>query len=440
MVSTFNVKTAFAEQNRVSSAMKAVIVILFCYIAYEGYAMLCYGGTLGILMDEWGIGPEQSGLLASCSLIGMFIGALVLTWLADRIGRKKGVLICMCLFGLGAFAMAFATNVTHIAIMRFLVGLGGGATTSCATALVSEYIPNKSKGFVLGLMGAGFMAGGVAANLLNLALIPAFGWQGPYFFSIAPFVVLTPLVAALVPESPKFYLAKGNGSKLASVVNRLLPGADVDEHTEFVLEAQSKKEKVPIGKIFSDHRLVSTIGIWVAFFVCQYVTYGINNWLPSLVAESGFDLTSGLVFLLLVNIGGFIGALLFSKLGDKIGLRKSICWTLALTIACLVALMFAQGTIAVGCLVALLGAGFFGASQILFSYSTLYYPVEVRALGSGFAGAAGRIGGIVGPSILGVFYAMNLGSMGMYAVLAVPVLLALLCTAFIVKDKYGADV
>ena len=323
--------------------------------------------------------------------------------------------------------------------MRFLVGLGGGATTSCATALVSEYIPNKSKGFVLGLMGAGFMIGGVAANLLNLALIPAFGWQGPYFFSIAPFVILTPLVVAFVPESPKFYLAKGENAKLASVVNRLMPGADVDEQTAFELESE-KKAKVPVGKIFSDHRLISTIGIWVVFFVCQYLTYGINNWLPSLVAESGFDLTSGLVFLLLVNLGGFIGVLLFSKLGDKIGLRKSICWTLGLTVACLVALMFAKGTIAVGCLVALLGAGFFGASQILFSYSTLYYPVDVRALGSGFAGAAGRIGGIVGPSILGVFYAMNLGSMGMYTVLAVPVVLALLCMIFVVKDKYGADV
>lgn len=439
MVSTLNLRQAFGEQQRISSAMKAAIVILFCYIAYEGYAMLCYGGTLSILMEQWSISPEQSGLLASCSLVGMFVGALVLTWLADRIGRKKGVLICMCLFGLGAFAMAFATDAMQIAVMRFLVGLGGGATTSCATALVSEYIPNKSKGFVLGLMGAGFMIGGVAANLLNLALIPAFGWQGPYFFSIAPFVILTLLVVAFVPESPKFYLAKGENAKLASVVNRLMPGADVDEQTAFELESE-KKAKVPVGKIFSDHRLISTIGIWVVFFVCQYLTYGINNWLPSLVAESGFDLTSGLVFLLLVNLGGFIGVLLFSKLGDKIGLRKSICWTLGLTVACLVALMFAKGTIAVGCLVALLGAGFFGASQILFSYSTLYYPVDVRALGSGFAGAAGRIGGIVGPSILGVFYAMNLGSMGMYTVLAVPVVLALLCMIFVVKDKYGADV
>lgn len=440
MESTFNIKKEFSGKSNVSGPVKVAIAVLFCYIMYEGYAMLCYGGTLSILMEQWSISPEQSGFLASCSTIGMFVGALVLTWLADRIGRKKGVMICMSLFGLGAFVMAFAQDVTFIAIMRFLVGLGGGATTACATALISEFIPNKSKGFILGFMGAGFMAGGVLANLLNLVLIPAFGWQGPYFFAAIPYVILTALVIKFVPESPKFYLAKGETGKLANVVNRLLPDASVDENTVFELETEVKKEKVPVGKIFSEHRLVSTIGIWIAFFACQYVTYGINNWLPSLVAESGFDLTSGLVFLLLTNLGGFAGALAFSKLGDRIGLRKCICLTLALTVVCFIALMFAQGTILIGILIALLGAGFFGASQVLFSYSSLYYPTDVRALGSGFAGAAGRLGGIIGPSMLGVFFAMNLGTVGLYAVLCVPALIGLICMALLVKDKYGADV
>ena len=146
------------------------------------------------------------------------------------------------------------------------------------------------------------------------------------------------------------------------------------------------------------------------------------------------------MFLLLVNLGGFIGALLFSKLGDKIGVAQEHLLD-ARTDGRLFGSSYVRERHDCGQLSDLrFGAGFFGASQILFSYSTLYYPVDVRALGSGFAGAAGRIGGIVGPSILGVFYAMNLGSMGMYTVLAVPVVLALLCMIFVVKDKYGADV
>lgn len=112
-------------------------VMLLCalLLIFDGYDLFIYGVVLPVLMDEWNLTPVQAGALGSYALFGMMFGAFIFGPMADRIGRKKGVLICFVLFSIATFLTGFAENTTQFGILRFIAGLGCGGLMPNAVAL-----------------------------------------------------------------------------------------------------------------------------------------------------------------------------------------------------------------------------------------------------------------------------------------------------------------
>jgi len=75
-------------------------VVLWCLmiIIFDGYDLIIYGVALPLLMEEWALTSVQAGMLASAALTGMMFGAMLFGMLADKIGRKNVILICVALF------------------------------------------------------------------------------------------------------------------------------------------------------------------------------------------------------------------------------------------------------------------------------------------------------------------------------------------------------
>src|SRR5690606_994536 len=89
----------------------------------------------------WGLSAVQAGMLASTALAGMMFGAMIFGSLADKIGRKKVIMICIVLFSGLTFAGGFASNPTEFGILRFLSGLGiGGVMPNLVCLLQSSRI------------------------------------------------------------------------------------------------------------------------------------------------------------------------------------------------------------------------------------------------------------------------------------------------------------
>ena len=103
-------------------------VVAWCLliILFDGYDLAINGVVLPLLMQEWGLSAVQAGMLASTALAGMMFGAMLFGTLADKIGRKKVIMICVFLFSSFTFAGGFASNPTEFGILRFLAGLGIG--------------------------------------------------------------------------------------------------------------------------------------------------------------------------------------------------------------------------------------------------------------------------------------------------------------------------
>lgn len=435
-MSVVNVNEALGE-GKVNKFHVSLFFLICLAIAIEGYDLFIYGGTLPILMELWKISPEQAGILGSMASLGMLIGAVVIGWLADIYGRKKALLVCMLLYGLGAVCTGFSSNATQVGIFRFVTGLGAGATTISALALLAEYAPFKNRAFLMGSVSAAFPIGGVLSAFLSMWLIPAYSWQGPYFFAAALLVISVPLVIKVMPETPAFYLKQNKTAELRAVLQKARPDLAIDTDTQFEVTKENC-EKASAKAIFQDKRLRSTLMIWIVFFMCEYTTYGISSWLPKLMMGSGFTFTSSLLFLLTVNLGGSLGILFCARLADRYGQKRLLYTFMIISLVCLPLLAYTTNVVTVAILMTLVGAGFFGATGLMFAYTSLFYPASIRGTGSGFASGFSRLGAMSGPTVMGFLIGMQLPQSNYFYLLSLPMVLALIALIFI-QEKYSAS-
>src|SRR2546427_10550445 len=98
------------------------------------------------IKTEFGLTATQTGLLASSSFLGMFIGAAIAGMLADKFGRKPVFQVSMIFWGLGSLMCGFSDSVTSLMLWRIVLGFGMGMEFPIGLSMVSEMIPAKSRG------------------------------------------------------------------------------------------------------------------------------------------------------------------------------------------------------------------------------------------------------------------------------------------------------
>ena len=412
-----------------------LVVLGYLVIIVEGYDLMIYGGTLSVLMEEWAVTPFEAGILGGLAPCGMALGALFFGRVADKVGRKNVLLISLLLFSVITVLAGFSTNVVMFGVCRFVSGLGIGGTPVVTYTLMSEYAPARNKAFVVGSVASAFMLGGLLASLVNMWLTEAIGWHAVYFVAAIPIVILTPIIYRFVPDSPLTYLKKGREAQLRAILRKIRPDLQITDDEELVVNA-GNVGKSPVKALFVQHRALSTIAIWLLFFICQYITYSMTNWLPKLMINQGYAYNSGMFFLLILNLGGWVGTQVASLLADRFGHRRIISVTLALAAICFLAMPFAPGTAFQTILIVLSGAGFFSASSLMFAYSSLFYPSDIRSTGGGFASGFGRLGSVSGPVIMGALMGMFLPASLYFYLMALPLIVGCVLLA-LVQERYG---
>src|SRR5262249_46819847 len=114
------------------------------------------------------------------------IGAFIFGRAADRYGRRPTLaVVILCYFGL-AFASGFATSLTMLLVLRALFGIAMGGEWGVGASLAMESIPAKARGFVSGILQAGYPSGYLVASVVYGLLYPYIGWRGMFMIGIAP--------------------------------------------------------------------------------------------------------------------------------------------------------------------------------------------------------------------------------------------------------------
>lgn len=412
-------------------------VLFWCtlIIIFDGYDLVIYGVVLPILMDQWELSPYVAGLLGSSALFGMMFGAMGFGMLSDRLGRKKVIIVCVVLFSVTTVINGFATTPWQFGILRFIAGLGIGGVMPNVVSLMSEYSPARKRSTLVALMFSGYAVGGMMSAGLGIWIVPNFGWEIMFYMAVVP---MLPFMLKFLPESVAFLMAQKREGEARDILTQVAPIKQINEQ-DVLQVPPTTDSKAPVLELFRDGRAMSTVMFWVAFFCCLLMVYALGSWLPKLMSNAGYALSSSLMFLMVLNIGAIVGAVGGGWLADRLSLRSVLVSFFILGSGSLVLLGYESPMWFLYTLVGIAGATTIGSQILLYAYVAQYYPTSIRSTGLGWASGIGRNGAIVGPLLGGALLAMALPHQMNFLALAVPGAIATVAIALVGRRGFGFE-
>ncbi|WP_107656792.1 MFS transporter [Nocardia suismassiliense] len=347
-------------------------VLCWLTVLLEGYDLVVLGAVIPTLIDQDHLGFTAAGatFAATMSLVGVAIGATGSGPVTDRYGRRWMLLGSIVLFSLFTAVIPLAGSVGMFAMFRLIAGIGLGACMPPALTLMAEHMPASRRAFASTITMTGYHVGAVFAALLALQLVPR--WEPLFYLGGVAGFVLVPVVWLKLPESAAFLAAKNAPIRVRPAV------------------------------LLKPLYLRATLGVWVGSFMGLLLVYGLNTWLPKLMRDAGYNMSTSLTVLLMLNIGAVIGLLTAGTLADRRGIKPTVLvWFGAAAVFLALLSIKISSTVLLNGLVLVTGVFVFSAQVLIYAYVTQAYPAEIRATALGLASGVGRLGAIFGPTITG---------------------------------------
>lgn len=410
----------------------AALVILLCFasIVFDGYDLVVYGAVVPDLLayQAWDLTPVETGAYGSYALAGMFIGAILVGYLTDIIGRRKVMLICISAFSVLMLCSALAPTPAIFGLTRFLAGLGLGGVIPTAIAVTVEFSRTHRRNFNNALMFSGYAVGGILAAILAMLLLESIGFRGMMAIGALPLVTIVPLVYFFLPESPAFLRVRGREDEAQKIMEEYqleAPPQPVSDRRP--PSGTTAKTQGRLTALFSGRWAVATILFCIAGIAGQTLVYGLNTWMPQLLIMADYSLTSSLSFLLTTNIGAVTGVLVSSRLADKFGPRPITVISFLASGTAL--LLMGTGIFSIEVmylLVAVVGFGSIGAQILVNGFVATYYSDTTRATALGVTLGIGRIGAVVAIYGGGVLVAAQMSTFINFSVWSLAALLGVI--------------
>jgi AAHS family 4-hydroxybenzoate transporter-like MFS transporter len=426
---------AFIDARKMSAYQWLVLALCFWIVTMDGLDTAVMGFVAPVIMHDWSVSRAAFGPVMSAAMVGLAVGALVAGPTADRIGRKKVLIGSVFCFGIFSLLCAFAETPTALVILRFLTGLGLGAAMPNSTTLLSEYVPSRSRSLLLTIMFTGFNFGSGAGGFVAAWLIPHFGWRAVFMFGGILPIVSVPLLIWLLPESARLLLVrKIAATRIARTLGRVC-GHAFDDDVRFTAPEPVVAAKAPLRMLFADGYAMSTLMLWVTYFMGLLIIYLLTGWLPTLIKDAGLPVERAAAITGMFQLGGTVGAVAVGFAMDRIDRNAVIGFAYLLGGVFIFAL--GMGTLKSDMLPILVAcAGFFmsGAQTGLNALAPTCYPTRARATGVSWMLGFGRLGGILGSLVGGALLSLGFSFATVFSVLAVPAVIAALA---IVMNRFA---
>lgn len=348
-----------------------------CFIAYlfDALEIVLLSLALPAIRTDFGITASQAGLLATATLLGIGVSSVAAGWLADNLGRKTALLVSLSTFGALTASLAAVQSFEVFLALRFLAGLGLGGVWAVVSAYVVETWPPQSRGRAAAFVLSAFPAGGVLAAVMSGVFLP--DWRTMFLVAGVLTVVPVLVVAVFFRESEQWLAQR--------VATEDAPSAPLKVSVREVFVGPLRRRTL-LGTLMASLALT---GYW-----------GASTWLPTyLTAERGLPASSVALFLIVLNLGTFVGYAVFGVVADRIGRRRTI--TITLTGVALTLPIYALATDHTVLFWLGPAFAFFTAFFGLFgSYLGELFPTRSRATGAGFCFNMGRGVSAFAPFIL----------------------------------------
>ncbi|MET3132408.1 AAHS family 4-hydroxybenzoate transporter-like MFS transporter [Oxalobacteraceae bacterium GrIS 1.11] len=415
------------NRSKISSFQVGTLVLCGLCVIMDGFDVQAMGYVAPAIIHDWGVGKAMLGPVFGAGLLGMLVGSLLFSVVADKLGRRPVLVAATVFFALCMLATPLATDLDQLKLIRFITGLGLGAVMPNAMALAGEYSPLRKKVTLMMLVSCGFTVGAVLGGLLSAALIPAYGWQAVFYVGGALPLAIGIVMFFWLPESMQFLVLRNQDlDKVARWLKRIAPDTAIGPATAYALH-EKPQAGAPVLQLFRDGRARMTLLLWVINFMNLLNLYFLSNWLPTIAKDAGLSTANAVLAGTALQVGGTIGTMLMGQMIDRSGFRRVLlpCFLLAALAIALIgrpdvslAFLFACIAVAGFCIV--------GGQPAVNALAANYYPTALRSTGIGWSLGVGRIGSIAGPVLGGELLRLNWSNSAIFPLVAIPALVSAL--------------
>ncbi|TWT03977.1 MFS transporter [Reyranella sp. CPCC 100927] len=432
--------SAVIDHGRLGATRVGVFVLCALCLIIDGFATQAMNALAPALMADLAMTPTMVGTVAVAGAMGLIVGVLLFSLLADKLGRRPVLIGVLALSAVGMLAASFVTSVGQLFLVRFITGLALGGLMPGAVALVSEYWPRRVRATVVMIIWCGLIIGTFLGSTLSAILADAYGWRFVFLSAGAAAMVVAGLMLLFLPESVQFLVAqRKDAGRIRALLHRLDPTLPLSDQTRFVL-ANEPVGGVPVAHLFDAGRAGGTLLIWLAHFALLAVAYSLATWLPFALRSADFTFAAIGRAIAILNAGGLVGMLVLGWLIDRVGFARVLAP--GLLVAAVAILLIAPAmAMAPLVFVVVFVCGIFvvGGQAALTALAARYYPTAARATGIGWSqGIGGRISATLVPMVGGMLLAQGWSHSALFSVTAACAVLAaisLLLIGIVVEGK-----
>lgn len=304
----------------------------------------------------------QTAEAIGLSLLFTGIGGIFFGFVADKIGRKPTLILTISIYSIGGFLMMFTHTYAWMLFSRAITGFGVGGEWGVGQSLIAETVPARLRGRFGAIMHSGLSIGIILAYLIGAFVAPHIGWRLTFGTAIIAAIIVIPILFT-IPESDIWK-------------NR--------NHAQVV--------KVPLDLIFKEKTPWYGLAA-LLLMTLEFTGYWLlTTWFPTyLQNERHMSIEHSALWLILLNIGGFIGYASTGFISDKFGRRKVLAiYKIIEAIAVIPITLFWTGSTAI-LLICMFFIGFGGGgTAVVGPIFNEVFPGPVRSTMSNTAFNVGR--------------------------------------------------
>ncbi len=391
------------DRSPMTKTIRLIILLLMLVWLVEAFDIGIIGTALLFLKQAWALTPKQVGLLGSAGTFGIVLGLLPAGRIADRFGRKRVLIVGIAIFSVFTLAGVLATNISELAVLRFIAGLGEGAVFPAPYLLIAEFVNKKHRGIAVGW--ANFVLTGAymfpsLAGVWALRFSPETGWRALFLVG-GVCIVLVPILAKWLPESPRFLLKVGREDVVRGLVERVEDEAHLPHDTTIVNQQAldvlkvTEHRNVGLATLLQQPYLKRAFVAYCALGSPFVIFYTMTIYGPTIFHLMGQTKSNALLYTAALQLLSGFGTVFGAALGDRFGRRPIHSLFMMITAVALILLgqHFSTPVLVVLAVIAwFLGLGGFAVPKL---YMAEQFPTRLRATGS-------AVGEVITRFLLGV--------------------------------------
>ena len=231
------------DRSNVSAFQIGIFILCGLCLIMDGFDVQALGPVAPAIIKDWHVSAGEMGLAISAALVGILVGSILFSMIADRIGRRPVLIFATLFFAVVTLMTARVHTIGELRTIRFLAGMGLGGIMPNSVALVGEYSPRRLRVLLMIVVTNGFNVGAAIAGLISAWMIPAFGWRSVFIVGGAIPAVIGVLMLAFLPESLQFLALRGTAPGEAGQMDQAYQPGDCRRCRNEVHRSRAEKRR-----------------------------------------------------------------------------------------------------------------------------------------------------------------------------------------------------